>query len=147
MFFPHLQNTSHEYISPFNEQCTVLKYPRKNYEFGRQGILCFHKNHMETLRGCILFLRHPWMPIVVVIRSKQSSDGIPQDCLMKVSNNNTEEMKYQNTRHVSKRAANVVMGQEAFLWFFSELRNLTTADNAEKCKYRENGTFQSVGDI
>lgn len=66
---------------------------------------------------------------------------------MKVSNNNTEEMKYQNTRHVSKRAANVVMGQKALLWFFSELRNLTIADNTEKCKYRENGTFQSVGDI
>lgn len=81
-----------------------------------QGIMCFHKNHMETLRVCILFLRHPLMSVAVVIWNKQSSDGIPQDCLIKVSNNNTEEMKYQNTRHVSKRATNIVMGQEAFLW-------------------------------
>lgn len=66
---------------------------------------------------------------------------------MKASNNNTEEMKYQNTRHVSKRDTDVVMGQEAFLWFFSELRNLRTTENAEKCKYRENETFQSIGDI
>lgn len=70
---------------------------------------------METLRACILFLRHPLMLIVVVIWNKQNSGGIPQDCLMKVSNNNPEEMKYRNTTHVSKRATDVVMGQEAFL--------------------------------
>lgn len=99
MFCPHLQNTSHEYISPFNEQCKVLKYPRKNDEFGCQGIMCFHKKHMETLRACLFFLKHPLMPIIVV-ENKQCSDGIPQDCLMKVSNNNTEETKYQNMRHV-----------------------------------------------
>lgn len=54
---------------------------------------------------------------------------------MKASNNNTEEMKYQNMRHVSKRATGVVMGQEAFLWFFSELRNLRTTGNAEKMEH------------
>lgn len=86
-----------------------------------QGIIYFHKNHMETLRVYALFLRHPWMSTAVKIWSKQSSYGMTFSWRCQITT-----LKRGNSKTWNMLASGLLkfsLDRRHSLWFFSDLRN------------------------
>lgn len=104
-----------------------------------QGITYFRKNHMETSKG-LCSLSQTSTDVNSCGDPKQSKVvgyGMPQEFLMKVPNNDINEKKCQNMKHVGKKITKVTMDQDAVLWLLLELRILETTGNVRKCKCKE----------
>lgn len=82
-----------------------------------QGIVYFHKNHTETSEG-LRALSQTSIDVNSHGGSKTSKVviyGMPQEFLMKEPNNNIEEKKCQNMKHVGKKVTKVTVDRDAVL--------------------------------